>query len=150
MKQKKWEIYLGLGLGVASFTTYYIQILIFHDVRAILSDLLTQIAFLPIYILLSTIVIDRLLSRREKGQKVKKLNMVIGAFFSEVGFELLQSLAKFDRTSEETARLILLNDWSEKVNRMKQRLRKNGFQMNSREGELVELKAELVKKGIFY
>lgn len=149
MKQKKWEIYLGLGLGVASFTTYYIQILIFHDVRAILSDLLTQIAFLPIYILLSTIVIDRLLSRREKGQKVKKLNMVIGAFFSEVGFELLQSLAKFDRTSEETARLILLNDWSEKVSRMKQRLRKNGFQMNSREGGLVELKIELVKKRDF-
>ena len=149
MKQKKWEIYLGLGLGVISLTTYYIQDLIFHDTRIILSDILLQIAFLPIYILLSTIVIDSLLSRREKGQRVKKLNMVIGAFFSECGVELLQSLSKFDRTSEETARLILLDDWPQKVARMKKWLGKNGFQMNSRNGELEGLKTILVKKRDF-
>lgn len=149
MKQKKWEIYLGLGLGVVSLTTYYIQNLIFHDIRLILSDLLLQIAFLPIYILLSTIVIDSLLSRREKGQRIKKLNMVIGAFFSESGIELLQSFTKFDRTSEETARLILLDDWPQKVERMKKWLGKDGFQMNSRTGELEGLKMLLMAKRDF-
>lgn len=149
MKQKKWEIYLGLGLGVVSLTTYYIQNLIFHDVRIILSDLLLQIAFLPIYILLSTIVIDSLLSRREKRQRIKKLNMVIGAFFSESGVELLQSLNKFDRTREETARLILLDDWPQKVERMKKWLGKDGFQINSRTGELEGLKVLLMAKRDF-
>lgn len=149
MKQKKWEIYLGLGLGVASITTYYIQELIFHDIRLILSDLLLQIAFLPIYILLSTIVIDSLLSRREKGLKMKKLNMVIGAFFSESGVELLQSLSKFDGTSEETARLILLDNWSQKVTRMKRWLETDEFKMNSRLGGLEELKMFLLTKRDF-
>lgn len=149
MKQKKWEIYLGLGLGVVSLTCYYIQDLIFHDVRIILSDLLLQIAFLPIYIFLSTIVIDSLLSRREKGQRVKKLNMVIGAFFSESGVELLQSLSQFDQMSEETARLILLDDWPQKVEKMKKRQGKDGFQMNSRLGELEGLKSKLLEKRDF-
>ncbi|MDR3583965.1 MAG: hypothetical protein P4L59_01410 [Desulfosporosinus sp.] len=149
MKQKKWEIYLVLGLSIASFTIYFIKNLIFHDVRAIFSDLLSQIAFLPIYILLSTIVIDSLLSRREKGQRVKKLNMVIGAFFSESGVELLQSLAQFDRTSEETARLILLDDWPQKVEKMKKWLGKDEFRMNSRIGELAELKSKLIEKRDF-
>ena len=91
------------GTEYSSFIIYFIKNLIFHDVRAILSDLLSQIAFLPIYILLSTIVIDSLLSRREKGQRIKKLNMLNGAFFSESGIALLQSVSKFDRTSEEWA-----------------------------------------------
>ena len=147
-QQKKWEIYLVLALSLASFTIYFIKDLIFHDVRDILSEILSQIAFLPIYILLSTIMIDSLLSRREKGQRIKKLNMVIGAFFSEIGVDLLQNLSKFDRTNEETARLILLDDWPQKVENMKRWL-KDGLKMNSRAGVLVDLKATLLVKRDF-
>jgi len=149
MKKKKWEIFFVLGLIIASFTIYFIKNLIFHDVRSILGDLLSQIAFLPIYILLSTIVIDSLLSRREKGQRVKKLNMVIGAFFSEGGVAMIQSLTKFDRTSEETARIILIDDWSLKVARMKKWLERDAFKMNSRISRLEELKVHLLTKRDF-
>ena len=75
--------------------------------------------------------------------------MVIGAFFSESGVELLQSLAQFDRTSEETARLILLDDWPQKVEKMKKRLGNDEFRMNSRIGELAELKSKLIEKRDF-
>lgn len=149
MKQKKWEIVLGLILGLFSLAIYIIQDLIFHDAQIILSDLLLQIAYLPIYIFLSTIVIDSLLSRREKGQRVRKLNMVIGAFFSETGLELLQVLSKFDRTSEETSRIILQDDWPCKFERMKRWVEKDGIQINSRVGELEGLKTILVKKRDF-
>lgn len=144
IKHQKWEILFVLGLSSASFTIYLIKGLIFHDARAILSDILSQVAFLPIYVLLSTIMIDSLLSRREKGQRIKKLNMVIGAFFSESGVELLQSLSQFDRTTEETTRLILVDDWPQKVRKMKKWLAKDGFQMNSRTGDLLELKTKLL------
>jgi hypothetical protein len=150
MKQKKWEIYLGLGLCIVSFTMYLIKNIFFHeDIRAILSELSSQIAFLPIYILLSTIMIDSLLSRHEKGQKLKKLNMVIGAFFSDSGVELLRSFTKFNRASEETARIILMDDWPKKVEKMKQWLKKDGLQMNSQAGALEELKMILLAKREF-
>ena len=146
MKKKKWEIYFAIGLCIASFIVYFIKDLIFHDVRSILSDILSQIAFLPIYVLLSTIMIDSLLSQREKGQRVKKLNMVIGAFFSEGGVALLQSLTQFDKMSEETTRIILLDDWPLKIERMKQWLGSDGFKMNSRIGGLEGLKVLLLTK----
>jgi hypothetical protein len=39
------------------------------------------------------VFIERLLARREKRAMLEKLNMVIGAFFSEVGLELLRRFA---------------------------------------------------------
>ena len=48
-----------------------------------------------------TLVVHGLLSRREKRALFAKLNMVIGAFFSEVGTELLARLARMDEGLEE-------------------------------------------------
>ena len=148
-RKKKWEISLVLGLSVISGSLYYLKYLIFHDTMSIYSDLLSQVAFLPIYTLLSTIVIDSLLSAREKGQRVKKLNMVIGAFFSECGVALLQSFAKFDKGREETTRIILLDDWPVKVTKMKKWFEKEGIQINSRIGGLEELRTLLLAKRDF-
>jgi hypothetical protein len=149
MKQKKWEIYLALTLCAISFILYYIKDLYFNDFHAILGEILSQIAFLPIYILLSTIIIDSLLSRREKGQRLKKLNMVIGAFFSETGVELLQKLSMFDLTREATANLILQADWTQKSRNLKRWLKEEKLQIKSRSGDLEELKALLLQKRDF-
>jgi len=51
--------------------------------------------FLFLDVLLVIILIERLLTKREKEMILKKLNMVIGAFFSEVGLELLKRLSEF-------------------------------------------------------
>jgi hypothetical protein len=37
-----------------------------------------------------------MLSNRERKQRIKKLNMIIGTFFSEVGTELIIHLTNFD------------------------------------------------------
>ena len=44
-----------------------------------------DLAFLPLEVLLVGIVIERILARREAAEKIQKLNMVVGAFFSEIG-----------------------------------------------------------------
>jgi len=48
-----------------------------------------DIGFLFLDVLLVILFIERILARREKRAIMKKLNMVIGTFFSEVGMELL-------------------------------------------------------------
>jgi len=65
----------------------------FRDSHHIILYLIGDIAFLPIQVLLVTLIIDRLLSAREKQAMLKKMNMVIGAFFSEVGSQLLKSFS---------------------------------------------------------
>jgi hypothetical protein len=56
-----------------------------------------EIAFVPIEVLLVTLIIERALSVREKRNMLEKMNMVIGVFYSEVGFELLRKTAFLDQ-----------------------------------------------------
>ncbi len=44
-----------------------------------------DIAFVPIEVLMVTLIIHRLLTEREKRAMLKKMNMVIGAFFQRSG-----------------------------------------------------------------
>jgi hypothetical protein len=65
---------------------------IFRDAHNLFFYLLHGLAFLPLEVLIVGVVIDRLISVREKRSLRHKLNMVIGAFFSEVGSPLLAEL----------------------------------------------------------
>lgn len=90
MKKYRWQISLGMILISLSTFFYFIHYLIFRDAYQIFYYLLSSIAFIPIDVFLVTVVIDKLIERREKQSLLQKLNMVIGIFFSEVGTELLR------------------------------------------------------------
>lgn len=96
MKLHKWQVILGLGLIALSVLVYFIHYLFFHDAHHIFIYLVGDIAFVPIEVLLVTLIIHQLLSIREKRARLEKLNMVIGAFFSEAGTQLLSFLSDHD------------------------------------------------------
>jgi hypothetical protein len=110
-----WRVALFLGLLGASAATYLIHYLIFRDVRHIFIYLVGDIAFMFINVLVVTLVIEQLLAGREKRSLIKKLNMVIGTFFSDVGLELLR---RFGRVIENTGalapRLAFAGHWQKK------------------------------------
>lgn len=98
---------------LASGLLYYVHYLVFHDAHHIFIYLIGDLAFLPIEVFLVVIVIERILARREKQAIMQKLNMVIGAFFSEVGTQLLHSLLGcFDRNSEIRQKLAVDQNWT--------------------------------------
>jgi hypothetical protein len=80
---------------------YLIHYAIFRDPHHIFIYMLGDIAFLPVEVLLVTLIVHRVLDMREKRNRMEKLNMVIGAFFSEMGMQLLHSLAEFDTTCQQ-------------------------------------------------
>jgi hypothetical protein len=96
-----WKFYFSLGLIGLSGLLYFLHFSIFQDAHHIFIYLLGDIAFVPIDILLVTLILHGILTRREKFSMLKKLNMVIGAFYSEVGTHLLTYFAKFDPESEK-------------------------------------------------
>jgi hypothetical protein len=74
-----------------------------------------DLAFLPLEVLLVVVIIERLLARRERQAKLEKLNMVVGAFFSELGNYLLQDLLKhFDNRLEISSHLNITESWTKK------------------------------------
>ncbi len=88
-----WLLPVSFVLIGLSLVTYVIHYFIFRDVRNIFFYLIMDIGFLFLNVLLVIVLIERLLARREKRAMIEKLNMVIGAFFSEVGLELIRRFA---------------------------------------------------------
>ena len=86
-----------------SALVYFAHYLIFGDVHHIFIYLVGDLAFLPLEVLLVVVIIERILTRRETQAKLQKLNMVVGAFFSEAGNYLLQSLLEHFNNYEEIA-----------------------------------------------
>jgi hypothetical protein len=84
---------IAILLILASALVYAVHYAIFRDAHGIEYYLGLDLALMPLEVLLVTIIIDRMLSSREIRERRHKLNMVIGAFYSEVGRELLQWMA---------------------------------------------------------
>ena len=92
-----WKILSGVSLIALSAFVYFLHYIIFRDPHHIFIYLVGDIAFVFIEVLLVTLVIHGLLEEREKKTRLKKVNMVIGAFFTEVGNNLLKKLALKDQ-----------------------------------------------------
>jgi hypothetical protein len=113
MKRFRWEIYLGVIFIGFSALFYLIQIIIFNNPRDTFFYLFQDLAFVPIQVLLVTLIINQLLTVREKRNLIKKLNMVIGVFFSEVGTDLLRFFYTFVPDAQAIkAELIIDPKWT--------------------------------------
>lgn len=151
MKKINWQILLGLFLVSLSAVLYGIHYLIFRDAHHISTYFITDLAFLPIDVLLVTLIIHQILSRHEKRAMLKKMNMVIGAFFTEVGTDLLRNLAGFDVQFHEVQEsCIIRTDWTPKIfTRVSRGLKKYNYTINSTKGDLNELRTFLISKRDF-
>ncbi len=151
MKRFGWQLALGLSLISLSAISYYIHYAVFRDAHHIFIYLLGDIAFVPIEVLLVTLIIHRLLHQREKRILMQKLNMVIGAFFSEVGTSLLGYLSNFDNNSlKNNEYLLVAGNWSKKDFSAAIRFADNlAPEINSQKGNLKDLRDFLVEKKTF-
>ena len=92
---------IGLALVGLSAVLYAIHYFIFKDPYHIFLWSFTNLAFLPISVLFVSLIVGRLLAHRDRHARMEKMNMVIGAFFSEVGNDLLRMLANWDENVGE-------------------------------------------------
>jgi hypothetical protein len=146
MKNIRWQILLGLGLILLSAILYSIHYAIFNDAHHIYIYLLGDIAFLPIEVLLVTIIIHQLLTQRERKATLEKLNMVIGSFFSAVGTRLLTYFSDFDPELANIRKyLIVTNDWSdEEFASVSKRLKNYDYKVKIQKVDLEGLRTFLV------
>ncbi|MBF8982907.1 hypothetical protein IZY60_05105 [Lutibacter sp. B2] len=114
MKISKEKSILAIILLATSFIIYSIHYALFKDMHHILVFLVEDIAFIPIEVLIVTLIIDKLLEKREKQKLMEKLNMVIGLFFSEMGNTILKTFANADSNVENIReKLIVSKEWQE-------------------------------------
>lgn len=142
---------MGFLLVLLSIFFYVIHYLLFKDAHHIFIYLVGDIAFVFIEVLLVTLIIHQILSEREKRAILKKLNMVIGAFFSEAGTPLLKYFQVFDVNTDKTSsQLIVSDDWSpEHFILIKKVLQNHDYKIDSQAGDLEGLRNFLVDKRNF-
>ena len=148
MNQSRWQITLAVVLVSIAAALYILQIYLFHSQRDTFFYLFQDLAFVPIQVLLVTVIVDRFLRIRERMALLKKLNMVIGAFFSEVGTKLLRSCIEFDRDHHAIGeKLIITPDWTDRqFAAAVAGLRTHQFHTDSTGGDLAGLKEFLVAR----
>jgi len=96
MKKYSKGILIGIGFITLSMILYYVHFLIFKDSHHIFLYLLGDIAFLPIEVLLVSVIFHKIIEDKDKNERFKKINMVLGVYFTEAGIELMQFFSKED------------------------------------------------------
>jgi voltage-gated potassium channel len=94
---------------------------------------------------------ELMLSRREKLARMKKLNMVIGVFFSEVGNRLIRLFAQTDPRFEEIQKgLIITEKWTHQdFLRVRDHLKGLNYGVEIAQTDLAALKDFLLKQRDF-
>ncbi len=115
MSERTERLVIIAGLALLSLILFVIHFLAFHDLQLIFIYTLQDIAFLPLEVLLVYLVLERVLSESEKRRILRKLNMVIGVFFSQIGINLINRFLVFLTNSEPLGKeLAYREEWGKK------------------------------------
>lgn len=144
--QVRWQFLLSAGLIGLSAALYYAHFVIFRDAHHIFLYLLGDIAFIPIDVLLVTLVLHQIITKHDKQVMLKKMNMVIGAFFSESGMQLLRFLAVFDKNPGSLKQnLVFDKNWRQKdFDAAIDALKGHVYEIDPRKGDLAALRGFLI------
>ena len=151
MKNIKNHILLGLFFIIISALIYLLQYLVFHDSHTTLFYLMQDLAFVPINILLVTFILESLLAKRERESKLEKMNMVIGAFFSEVGTELISYCSLYDKDyDKDRFKIDIAENWtSSDFEKISTKIKNHKFNIDSTLYPFDEFKIFLLSKRNF-
>lgn len=150
-KRLNWYVLLALSLVLLSSVIYSIELLVFRKPEDTFFYMLQDIAFVPIQVLIVSLIIERLLNEREKTALLKKMNMLVGAFYSEVGSDLIKYCSGFGTgLSELSAHLMVTPQWSgEDFSRARFLAGHVNPQLDSRRADLGQLRTFLEGKRPF-
>lgn len=112
MKRRLSTKTLIIGLLALSGIFYLLHYLIFRDAHHIAIFAMHDIAFLPIEVILVSLVFDRVLDETHRDEQRGKVNMIESIFFKESGSDMLCYLVQCDPGSAALCRALAISpDW---------------------------------------
>lgn len=137
-----------LTLFALSLFFYGVDYLLLGSAKELTIWFLGNLAFLPIYVMIVTLLIERVLKERERQAVMRKLNMVIGVFFSEVGNQLFKELSAYVVSCDDLKRHLLINGaWKDQdFSNAVEFLHTSDVKINSSCCDKLALKRHLVEK----
>ena len=142
MMKLTWEARLAIVLVSMSICIYAIKFFLLKNPSDTVNYVFNSLGFLPINVLLVTLVLNKLLAIRSRRERMEKMNMVIGTFFSEVGNPLIKKIVAGDpgigRLQDS---LIVGNDWDAATfSRVRETIAGYDYQIDPSAIEMVQLR----------
>ncbi len=145
-----WQVRLGILLVSCSIIVYLTKLTVIDNISGTIEYIFNSFGFLFINVLLVTLVINELLSRRARNARLEKLNMVIGIFFTEVGNELLKKIIPYDPESADFgSSFVLLGKERPDEKGMQKVVVDHRFQVDHEKIDFVEIHTFLQEKRNF-
>lgn len=144
------NILLIIILSISSACIYLIQLNIFHKPEDTLFYLFQDLAFVPVQAIIVTLVLNKLLNIIEKQQKLKKINVIISAFFAEAGTSILFALSKHNENSNGLYEIVEITALDKNsIKAIKKRVKEFNYRINIISDNLENLRDILTEKKSF-
>ena len=91
MNLRRRLVFAIVLVGV-SITFYLLQNLLFHSLQETEFYFFQDLAFLPLQVLLVSLILESIMKEREKRERLAEINILVGAFFSEMGSEAIERM----------------------------------------------------------
>jgi hypothetical protein len=145
-------LWLVVGLLAASGLFYLVDFVAYPGLRGSMGFYtLLDIAFIPLNVLIVGLFINRLIAARERDELLHKMNMVIGAFFSQMGSDLIARLSVYDvDVEEDRPHMLFASDWTpEDFEHHRRAVCGDHHRMRLEAGDLFELRDALAAQRPF-
>lgn len=137
-------------LLISSAVIFALQIVVFHRTEDTFFYLFQDLAFVSLQAVIVTLFLNKAVSAIQKQQNSKKVNVIISAFFSELGLSVVSIFAKLTENIDELGMLSdVQNCNKKKINELKQRINGFDFKMSLSPEKLEKLGLVLIEKKSF-
>lgn len=141
----KHNVILVLTLSILSAVIYAVQLEIFNRPDDTFFYFLQDLASVPIQAIIVTLILNSLLKRMERQQKLKKEKVVISAFFSESGKLIFRALSNHNDKHHELYDLVKVTEF-DRIKLVRKKVKEFDHEINVTRENLEELKSILVDK----
>jgi hypothetical protein len=108
----KRTVFLGAMLFLFSTVLYFLNYLLYGDAYHLLQLFTEELAFMPVYVFITAVFAERMLTRSEKAEMSRRTNALVGTFYNEIGYEMVVKLIKFDSNFETLrSRISIDSEW---------------------------------------
>lgn len=147
MKKKQNNLKLILLLIIISIVVFSMQLIFFKSIRDTVFYLLQDLAFIPIQIIVIYFVLETILEENAKKEKLRKLNVVLNAYFIETGTNTLHFLSRFDMNINNTKEIVCFSSaWTHNdFTKAKAKIKHTEYNIDCKLYNLYELKTYLLE-----
>lgn len=100
MKKIRYYFVISFILIALSAVMFLIHYLVFGQALNTAYYSLMNLCFIPINSLVVTIILEKLIDYRAKKDRIEKINMLVGIFFTEVGGNLMHLIIDSDKDAK--------------------------------------------------